>query len=143
MADYGEKRTRAALVYETDPRRAWRQWVQARQQWQARREHVLAHQPPLARGALLGSRCALSAALMARHAAEQAVLAERPAFPEVCRGMSCGAHTRKGTPCQRGDLYGQRGRCRLHGGLSTGPRTVEGKQRAALNGLQPKRKRTP
>lgn len=55
-----------------------------------------------------------------------------PNFPEECRGLTCGAKTRKGTPCRRVDLY-LSGRCRLHGGLSTGPRTVAGKRRAAAN----------
>ena len=54
----------------------------------------------------------------------------------------CGAKTRKGTPCRRVDIYNG-GRCRLHGGLSTGPKTEEGKRRSALNGFCPKRKRTP
>lgn len=44
----------------------------------------------------------------------------------------CGAKTRAGTPCQRKDLL-RGGRCRLHGGLSTGPKTLEGKRRSALN----------
>lgn len=52
----------------------------------------------------------------------------------------CGAKTRKGTPCKRKDVY-MNGRCRLHGGLSTGPKTEEGKRRSALNGHCPKRKR--
>lgn len=46
----------------------------------------------------------------------------------------CGARCRDGHPCQaratrdeRG--YVRNGRCRLHGGLSTGPRTPEGKRR--------------
>ena len=52
----------------------------------------------------------------------------------------CGARTRKGTPCKRKDIY-RSGRCRLHGGLSTGPRTPEGKRRSALNGF--KRQQTP
>lgn len=38
---------------------------------------------------------------------------------------TCGASTRAGTPCKRRDIY-QSGRCALHGGLSTGPRTPEG-----------------
>lgn len=42
-------------------------------------------------------------------------------FPDELRGMTCGAKTRAGTPCKRRDLYAS-GRCRLHGGLSTGPR---------------------
>ena len=50
----------------------------------------------------------------------------------------CGARTRKGTPCRRVDIYNG-GRCRLHGGFSTGPKTEEGKRRSALNGHCPKR----
>ena len=40
----------------------------------------------------------------------------------------CGANTRRGTPCQCPAMRGKR-RCRLHGGLSTGPRTPEGRER--------------
>jgi len=40
----------------------------------------------------------------------------------------CGAKTRKDTPCQAKALLN--GRCRNHGGLSTGPRTLEGKARS-------------
>lgn len=36
----------------------------------------------------------------------------------------CGAKTRRGTRCQAPGMAN--GRCRLHGGKSTGPRTVEG-----------------
>ncbi|MDZ5432879.1 HGGxSTG domain-containing protein [Pseudomonas fluorescens] len=43
-------------------------------------------------------------------------------FPDELRGMTCGAKTRAGTPCKRRDLY-KSGRCRLHGGLSTGPKS--------------------
>ncbi len=43
----------------------------------------------------------------------------------------CGAKTRKGTPCQRKAL--ENGRCPNHGGLSTGPRTREGRERALRN----------
>jgi hypothetical protein len=39
---------------------------------------------------------------------------------------SCGARTRKGAPCLARVVPGKR-RCRVHGGLSTGPRTPEGK----------------
>lgn len=49
-------------------------------------------------------------------------------FPEECRDMSCGAKTRKGTPCKLTSLYGS-GRCKLHGGMSTGAKTPEGKAR--------------
>ncbi len=36
----------------------------------------------------------------------------------------CGAKTRRGTPCLAPAM--KNGRCRLHGGKSTGPRTPEG-----------------
>jgi hypothetical protein len=39
----------------------------------------------------------------------------------------CGARTRRGTDCQRRAL--DNGRCRNHGGLSTGPKTAAGRQR--------------
>ncbi len=65
-----------------------------------------------------------------------------PPFPGECLDMICGAKTRAGHPCKRIDLY-RNGRCKFHGGMSTGPVTVEGKKRSALNGLQPKSKRSP
>ncbi len=40
----------------------------------------------------------------------------------------CGAKTRRGTPCECPSVRNRR-RCRLHGGLSTGPRTPEGRER--------------
>jgi hypothetical protein len=61
-----------------------------------------------------------------------------PPYPDGLHGMSCGARTRAGTPCKRTDLH-TNGRCKLHGGMSTGPRTKAGKARAALNGNVPKR----
>lgn len=39
----------------------------------------------------------------------------------------CGAKTRSGDPCRRSPMAN--GRCRLHGGLSTGPKTPEGRER--------------
>ena len=42
----------------------------------------------------------------------------------------CGAKTRSGRPCAKYRMSGKR-RCRLHGGLSTGPRTAEGRARIA------------
>jgi hypothetical protein len=65
-----------------------------------------------------------------------------PTFPELLRGLPCGAKTRSGTPCKLTSIYSN-GRCKLHGGLSTGPTTQEGKARAAANGNAPKRERTP
>lgn len=40
----------------------------------------------------------------------------------------CGAKTRRGTPCNAPAM--SNGRCRLHGGKSTGPRTPEGLERS-------------
>lgn len=48
--------------------------------------------------------------------------------------MTCGAMTRNGTACICKRLY-ENGRCKYHGGLSTGPKTDEGKRRASLNWL--------
>ena len=44
----------------------------------------------------------------------------------------CGAKTRAGTPCKNTRVY-PNGRCKNHGGLSTGPRTLEGRKRALAN----------
>jgi len=44
------------------------------------------------------------------------------------RNKPCGARTRTGHPCQRKGL-GKGGRCPNHGGLSTGPKTPEGRAR--------------
>ena len=43
----------------------------------------------------------------------------------------CGAKTRKGTPCTQKAM--QNGRCRMHGGKSTGPKS--GKEKIAKNAL--------
>lgn len=40
----------------------------------------------------------------------------------------CGAKTRSGTPCKGPAMAN--GRCRMHGGKSTGPRTLEGLERS-------------
>ena len=42
--------------------------------------------------------------------------------------LRCGAKTRRGTSCEAPAIKGRK-RCRLHGGLSTGPRTPEGRER--------------
>lgn len=65
-----------------------------------------------------------------------------PAFPDDLRGLACGAKTRAGTPCKRTDLW-ENGRCKFHGGLSTGPTSDAGKTKAAMNGFLPKAKRSP
>ena len=59
--------------------------------------------------------------------------AERvPRSPEA-NGVTCGARTRSGMVCMRSDLYAG-GRCDLHGGLSTGPKTEQGRRQSAENG---------
>lgn len=68
--------------------------------------------------------------------------ADYPAFPEDLRGMACSAKTRAGTPCKITDLY-LSGRCKFHGGKSTGPKTTVGKARSALNGTCLKRSYIP
>ena len=40
-------------------------------------------------------------------------------------GQRCWAKTRKGTPCRR-PAYKRNGRCSLHGGRPTGPKTEDG-----------------
>lgn len=68
---------------------------------------------------------------------------EFPPFPDELIGLTCGAKTMAGTPCKRKDLYAS-GRCPLHGGLSTGPTTPEGKAKVAENGRKTKcRKQSP
>ncbi len=44
----------------------------------------------------------------------------------------CGAKTRRGTSCQCKPLK-PNGRCKFHGGLSTGPNTEDGKEAARRN----------
>ena len=51
----------------------------------------------------------------------------------------CGARCRDGHPCQAPAVWDYEndrpcnGRCRMHGGLSTGPKTLEGMLRALMN----------
>ena len=46
---------------------------------------------------------------------------------------TCGARSKRtGQPCQLTSVYSN-GRCKFHGGLSTGPRTIEGKTRSSMN----------
>ena len=46
---------------------------------------------------------------------------------DFSKAPRCGAKTRKGTLCMAPAM--SNGRCRMHGGKSTGPRTPEGKER--------------
>ena len=54
-----------------------------------------------------------------------------PAEPAQAKSL-CGAKTRAGEPCKRKAL--ENGRCRNHGGLSTGPKTAAGRMRIAIAG---------
>ena len=49
--------------------------------------------------------------------------------------IRCGAKTRSGVPCAKFPIEGKR-QCRLHGGLSTGPKTPAG--RAAISAANTK-----
>ena len=53
----------------------------------------------------------------------------RQARRKATRRVICGAKTRKGSPCRNRSEPG-RTRCKFHGGMSTGPRTPEGRARA-------------
>lgn len=58
-----------------------------------------------------------------------------PEFPPELIDMRCGAKAKStGEPCKSKDIH-MNGRCRWHGGLSTGPKTAEGKL-AALGNLK-------
>lgn len=51
--------------------------------------------------------------------------------PRKRSGKICGARTQKGTPCRSLMLFkGNPPKCKWHGGLSTGPKTPEGKARS-------------
>ena len=45
-------------------------------------------------------------------------------------GQRCGAKTRRGAPCRR-PANKRNGRCRPHGGASSGPRTEQGRAKIA------------
>lgn len=48
----------------------------------------------------------------------------------MSKNIKCGAYARStGKPCQAGAL--RNGRCRNHGGLSTGPKSLEGRRAVA------------
>ena len=49
---------------------------------------------------------------------------------DFTKAVRCGAKTRLGTDCQCPAMAN--GRCRMHGGGSTGPRTTAGLQRSRL-----------
>src|SRR5690554_664401 len=97
-------------------RQFWNEWDKIVQENCRRRE---AHRRRLLRAYMLGVLFP-----------PEPALEDLPLMPSELRDMACGATTRSGTPCKRRDLY-RNGRCRLHGGLSTGPRTKRGKRKAS------------
>ena len=62
-----------------------------------------------------------------------------PPYPHEFNNLTCGAKTRAGTPCKMKSIF-KNGRCKLHGGLSTGPLTTQGKLKVSKNGLIIKKK---
>ena len=52
--------------------------------------------------------------------------------PSYLRGLTCGANKRGGQTCRSTTLCAN-GRCKFHGGRSTGPRTPEGRAKALEN----------
>ncbi len=62
----------------------------------------------------------------------------RKTLPKWLRPQ-CGAKTRAGSRCRATPVWDKKsdrpknGRCRMHGGLSTGPKTEKGKQKALKN----------
>lgn len=92
--------------------------------------------------ARLEERASLDAKVIAREVDRQMINAEqrteRAAQRKAQQATSrqplqparCGAMTRKATACRNTSEPGRQ-RCRFHGGMSTGPRTVEGRARIA------------
>ena len=72
-----------------------------------------------------------------RLATDMGLCRQSAGFDKMVREMAriCAARNRKGEPCKSTALY-ENGRCRFHGGLSTGPRTPEGKARSLAARMQ-------
>ena len=66
-----------------------------------------------------------------RAAIAPVVAANLRARNKPMKGERCGARTRRGTPCQCKAM--RNGRCKFHGGLSTGPKSQAGKEVAIAN----------
>ena len=61
------------------------------------------------------------------------IFPDYPEFPPECEGMTCGAKAKStGEPCKSTQIF-QNGRCKFHGGPSTGPKSDEGKLSALGN----------
>lgn len=68
----------------------------------------------------------------ARASAAEAAGRYVPSCPSYLRGLTCGAIKKTGERCGSTTLCAN-GRCKFHGGASTGPRTPEGRARALQN----------
>jgi hypothetical protein len=55
-----------------------------------------------------------------------------PMFPPYLRGLTCGAIKKNGKPCGMTTL-GANGRCKFHGGASTGPTSPDGRAKSLEN----------
>lgn len=61
------------------------------------------------------------------------IFPDYPEFPPECEGMTCGAKAKSsGQPCKSTQIF-RNGRCKFHGGPSTGPKSDEGKLSAVGN----------
>lgn len=61
------------------------------------------------------------------------IFPDYPPFPPECEGMTCGAKAKSsGAPCKSTQIF-RNGRCKFHGGPSTGPKSDEGKLSALGN----------
>ena len=86
------------------------------------------HQNARARGWGLSSFREKLAKLDADAEVRLALWHDRKRAHEAKRRVVCGAKTRKGNPCRNKSESGKR-RCKFHGGMSTGPKTEEGRAR--------------
>ncbi len=66
-----------------------------------------------------------------REAVAKVVAANKVARDTPLRGERCGARTRRATSCMCKAMAN--GRCKYHGGMSTGPKTEEGRRNAMAN----------
>jgi hypothetical protein len=64
------------------------------------------------------------------HAKRRGWLKNGNAPGDLTKARRCGARTRSGRPCKGPAMAN--GRCRMHGGPSTGPRTPGGKERSRM-----------
>src|SRR6266853_4338055 len=93
----------------------WRLWHEYNYFLCPRRRHRTCCEP----NCQLGARCT--------EAQAYGLTGDGRALPRKLR-PACGVRTRSGEPCVARVVPGKR-RCRMHGGLSTGPRTADGRAR--------------